>query len=243
MKGIKFVSGEPALYINGARTLAIGDLHLGMEVKLAEHGLHFANVSAKMAESIRRICEKTGAKHLALLGDIKDSIGYPTAQELDSIKEFFEGLKGIEITAIKGNHDAHLEDIFKRIGERLEIRKEIRIGNVTLLHGNALPSSAALEGRHIVTAHGHIAVKDVDGIKKAWLVAVAGQKAESFCKTYNHGIELVVMPAFSPLITGSEVNAGTKSHMPLLSRGIFDFDSAGVYSLGGKFIARAGELA
>lgn len=242
MEGIKFVSGEAALHVSAGKILVIGDLHLGMEVRLAEKGLHFIDASARMAESIRGVCTKTGAKHLVLLGDVKDSIGYPTAQEFDSIKRFFDGLNGIETRIVKGNHDAHIEEIMKRIDKGIEVRKELRLRDVTFLHGNALPSVAAAEGRYIVTAHGHIAVGGVDGVKKAWLVARTGAKMASFCKAYNPRIELVVMPAFSALITGSEVNAGTKSHIPLLNRGIFDFESAGVYSLEGKLAARAGKL-
>ncbi len=243
MTSIKFVSGEAALRIVTAKTLAIGDLHLGREVKLAEKGLHFADVSVKMAESIEGLCSRTGATQVVLLGDVKDSIGYPTTQEFDSIKRFFEGLRGVKIKIVKGNHDAHIEDVMKRIDKGIEIHKELRLGDITFLHGNALPSAAAVEGRYIVTAHGHIAVRDVDTTKKAWLVAKAGAKMASFSKSYNKGIELIVMPAFSVLITGSEVSAGTKQHIPLLNRGIFDFESAGVYSLNGKIVGKVGELA
>ncbi len=238
-----FLNGRPALYLKKDRVLVAGDLHIGVELGMKEKGLFFNKAAEKMASSLLETCKLSGAKSVALLGDVKDSIGVPPREEVEALKEFFAQMHGIEVRIAKGNHDAYLERILKGMGANASVEKEILLGEAALMHGNAWPSDGAMEKQHIITGHGHIAAQVNGRTEKAWLVAGAGKMAAKIYERCNEGIKLVVAPAFNPLITGTRINERTRSFIPLFKGDVFDFNSAKVYALDGSVIGAAGRLA
>lgn len=233
---VSFIKGSPALLIERPRTVVVSDLHIGKEFKLARAGMHFPDASRRMAEQLLEICRKERSRSIIMLGDIKESIGYPPRDELDAIASFFHPLRQMNITIVKGNHDAHIGEILGRIGIGISPVSELLVGRIAMIHGNAMPSEKAMGKDYVIAGHSHIAV-DVNGIaQKGWLVAKVGSKAPDRYGRYNKRARLVVLPAFNSLITGVRVNRNEGWAMPLLRNGIFDSASAKVYDLNGNIV-------
>lgn len=244
---LKFVYNEPALVINDGdeNVLVVGDLHVGAEAKLSDKGVHIYGTGAGMAKRIASTAEEFSARRVILLGDVKDTILYPTLQERRSLSAFFEGLSGLKVTVVAGNHDAHLDEIVDIMPVR-----EVLLDEVALLHGNTWPSEDAVMRKYIVTAHNHIAVsmRDKNGAfyrEKAWLIAPPSPtRARRRYSTFK-AKRLIVMPAYNDLIVGMPVNelsSGKENINPLLRNGIFRHGDTYVYTLRGDYLGKVSEL-
>jgi putative SbcD/Mre11-related phosphoesterase len=231
---VSFLENAPALLVEEERLLVVGDLHIGTEFKMRDAGMIFPNASRKMAEDVLALYKKAKARGIVLLGDVKDSIAYPGKDEYGAITEFFAVLRGVKTIVVKGNHDAHLAEILKRIQVDAEVVNELMLSKTALIHGNALPSEEAMAKEYIVTAHSHIAAEVNERTEKAWLIATPGRNVGKRYEKYNKKIRLVVMPAFSDLIVGLRVTRDIEWHMPLLKNKIFDPDKAVLYDLSGE---------
>ncbi len=238
---IKFIYNEPALLVEneGARWLVVGDLHIGSERRLLEKGVRIYDAWGQMAKSLLSLYSSFSATGLILLGDLKDSILYPESWELESIRRFISELSNLNLKIIKGNHDAHLGEL---IGIKAE--DEFLLGDFAFLHGNALPSQEAMQKKFIITAHNHIAVRIIDengGVysEKAWLIS---KVSKSKCRKFYPGAnasQLIIIPAFNPLILGMPVNEPRKDKdniNPLFRNGIFNYKNSQVYSISGNYI-------
>ena len=220
--------------INSGRMLVVSDLHIGKEFGLSRSGIHFIDATRKMALELRQAYRRNRARKLILLGDIKESIGYPTREEFEAIAAFFHEFRDIDVAIVKGNHDAHLSEILRRIGMNVFPSSELIVDGIAMLHGNRMPSEAAMKKDYLIEGHSHVAV-DVDGkTSKGWLVSRPGIGAAREYPAYNKRIRLVMMPAYSRLITGVSVNGRADWSMPLFRRRIFDPGTAKAYGLDGK---------
>ncbi|MEM3839461.1 MAG: metallophosphoesterase family protein [Candidatus Micrarchaeaceae archaeon] len=232
-----FVKGSPALIIKKEGILVAGDLHIGKEFRLEKSGLHFADATRKMALELLDIYRKTHARRLVLLGDIKDTIGYPPREEFEALASFFNEFRHIKVTVVKGNHDAHLAELLGRIGMAAPVVRELLLRDIAMIHGNALPSSLAMTKKYIIAGHSHIAVNAGGAVAKGWLLACPGKETEERYAGYNKSIKLLVMPAFSSLITGVTVGIDSDGmSMPLMRNRIFDLSTARIYDLDGKLV-------
>ncbi len=238
---VSFIKGSPALLMERPRAVVVSDLHIGREFKLARSGMHFPGASKRMAEQLLEICRKERSMSIIMLGDVKESIGYPQREEFDAIASFFHALRHMNISIVKGNHDAHLGEILKRIGIGVTPVNELLLGRIAMIHGNGLPSEKAMSKDYILAGHSHIAV-EVNGMaQKGWLVAKTGKGAAERYKKYNRRARLVVLPAFSSLITGVRANSEEERSMPLLRNRIFDPESARIYDLNGNAVEPEGQ--
>ncbi len=230
---VSFVNGEPALLIRKEKQLAVSDLHVGLEKKLGESGIHLSNAVDLLADDLLAAYRKSGAKGIIFLGDFKESIMYMTRTERDSMLRFFAKISGIECRFIRGNHDAHLEEILKSVGISKALEDEVLLDKVALMHGNALPSKEAMEKNYIAVGHGHFAANINGAERKVWFIAKPGKQANSTYPGYNKRIKLVILPAFNRAITGTNISRGSEEHMPLLRNKVFDFNSAKIIGLDG----------
>ncbi|MEM3228011.1 MAG: metallophosphoesterase [Candidatus Micrarchaeaceae archaeon] len=228
---ILFVNNEPALFVTGERCIVAGDMHIGIELKLAEKGINLPGLAKAMGKKLYGIAKSTKAERIVLLGDVKESVGYPTREEEKAIGDFFEELRGMRIDITKGNHDGNLEKVFSSLGIEAGITSEVLLGDVALMHGNALPSEEAMLKDYIVVAHGHIALDIGGSLSKTWLIAKAADGVNR--KTGNVRAKLIVAPPFNEMVVGSKISANTQNYIPLLRRGLFDFYSAHLFSLDG----------
>jgi uncharacterized protein len=237
---IEFIEDSPALLVKKERLLVVGDLHIGRDVKLRRSGIYLPNATEKLAENLLMLYKRHSAKGIVLLGDIKDSVGYPTKEEYHEISQFFYRLRNAHLRITKGNHDPRIEELIKRLGADVDVEKEVLLEKVALMHGHAMPSDEAMEKDCIITGHSHPAVSINGRLEKAFAIARLGSGVGKFYKKYNKRIRLVVMPAFNELITGSDVGS-IGDFSPLFRKRIFDLRKAEVYDLGKSLLGTPSE--
>ncbi len=247
MEGVRFVYGKPVAILDAdmGALLVVGDLHIGIERTLANGSVHFYNAADRMGKEISGIADEFGVRHIAILGDVKDSVLYPDRAERGAIQRFFAALGKYEIVLLRGNHDAHIEEVVD-----IPVRNEAIVGHFALVHGNGWPSDRAMRCDAIFTAHNHMALVFDDEMgghyrEKAWLIAgAAATNARRRYPNYNRKIKLVMMPAFNEFITGSlPVVRGRSGINPLLRNRIFDYGNGMVYTLRGDMAGSLKSLA
>ncbi len=235
---MRFLYNQPAIFHKGA--LIIGDTHFGIEERLRKQGIHYSNISEQILEKVISLIKKTKAKKLILLGDVKENI---TSVD-DITKKIFETLqKKIEVIVVRGNHDGGIETICDNIKPSSGFVYE----SLALIHGNAWPAAELMQCRYLVSAHQHpqIELKDSLGkiyAKPAWLILpVAKSKIKIFYK-FNKKIQLILIPAFNPLV-GKTLKLSAEKHLgPLLSNKLFKLNDAIVYQLNGTSLGKLKNL-
>jgi uncharacterized protein len=236
---VSLVKGAPALLIKKERTLVVGDLHIGLDLKYGREGISFHGATERMSGKLLELCEETGARSVVIIGDVKESISYPGFGEFMELKRFFAALKGLKVSIAKGNHDGEMEKVLKNLDLDIELRKEIFVDGVALMHGNAWPSEEAMRKRYLVVGHRHFAVDSDGRIEKAWLFAGAGRQIGERYNRYNKGIRLIVTPPFNDMILGSAMDNDTGDSMPLFRQKVFDWKRTKVYDLDKRLVRRA----
>ncbi|MCL4387849.1 metallophosphoesterase [Candidatus Marsarchaeota archaeon] len=245
--GLRFVYGEPVLLLRAKRSewLVVGDIHIGAERRISDKGIRVYNLWEQMSRKLLSLAGTFSAKGLVLTGDIKDSILYPESWEQNDIRRFAKSLSGLEVVALRGNHDAHIGEIMG-----IELKDELTLGDYALLHGNKWPSKEAMSKKVLITGHNHVAVRITDangGVysEKAWLIAsINTSNAKKFYAS-SKAKSLIVMPAFNPLILGTPVGAERHDKdniSPLFRNGVFDYANADVYSIDGIYMGKVNSL-
>jgi metallophosphoesterase superfamily enzyme len=233
------IDGSPGIVIADIGTLVVGDMHIGMEEKLGRQGIHFGSASERLGTDVMGLCSEFGLKRIVFLGDVKDSIGYPDRIEYDELGSFFGGIHGMDIRIAKGNHDGNIEKVLKVIGVEAEIGLEILIGRYAFMHGHTEPSVEAMQRRCLFAGHGHFGIRNGDLTEKAFIVAKIDKRSIGKAyERYDRNERLVMVPAFSPLITGTEVSRSLERHMPAL-RGIFNLRDSTIITTDGRRIKTA----
>ncbi len=196
-------------------TLVVADLHLGYEDALRERGveLPYEQYPWIKGEILRYIRERD-PETVILNGDIKHEFGGALSQEWREVLDLIRSLReeGVRIEAVRGNHDNYLIPILLREG--IEIRDPyLLLGNVMYFHGHkellAIPEGVDL----IVMGHEHPAISLRDDLG-------GGHKFKVFLKGIYMGIEVLVLPALSPLAPGTDIlKVGSSGLLsPLLRR-------------------------
>ncbi len=187
----------------------IADLHIGLE----ERALATFRVSTRhMLERIKALREE-GVRKVVLNGDIKHSFGKDTTQEWEEIRLFVEKLRewGMEVVAVKGNHDNYVENILR--GSTYSV---FHVGPLTITHGHL-----EVEVRPytiIGNEHPALALRDeVGGMIKLPAFVV-----------FKEG--LTVLPAFNPLVKGSDVRGWPASALSPALRQV-EIEEGRVYAI------------
>ena len=110
MNSLKQIGSEPALLLRRGKekVVAVGDLHIGWEVTLAQQGIHVPSQTGKMLQRLRTILEKEQPSRLIMLGDVKHSVTGAELEEWRDVPEFFEEL--VKLVAHAHKRRAHVED-------------------------------------------------------------------------------------------------------------------------------------
>ena len=190
---------DAGLFLEKEKILIISDLHLGYEDAIVNSGVFIPRFQVQ--EIIRRflrIAEKAGKVNALIInGDFKHEFGRTTRNEwIDSKKILEEFSKYCDkIVIVKGNHDIRL-DTFKK-GINLEIVKSIQLGKYLILHGEEIPKEIPKMVKTIIIGHEHPAVSIRDEIR--------AEKFKCFLVGKWKGKNLVSMPAFNPVVEGTDV--------------------------------------
>ena len=204
------------LFLKKEKILIISDLHLGYEESLVRNGVLIPRFQIEdIIKRFVKIAEKLGKINAVIInGDFKHEFGRTTRHEwLDSKKILEEFSKHCEkIIIVEGNHDIRL-DTFKR-GINLEIVKSIQLDEYLILHGEEIPKEIPKEVKTIIIGHEHPAVSIRDEIR--------AEKFKCFLVGKWKGKNLIAMPAFNPVVEGTDVQK-EKLLSPFLKQDLTDF--------------------
>jgi len=219
MKSPLFVTGEPALVFG--KILFIADIHIGIENEYRLSGLNMPSQTGKLLSRIESLLEKTKARKLVLIGDIKHKVPGISWQEEREVPAFLSRLaEKVEMHVVPGNHDGGIAKYIPR-GVKLYPMAGMLFGKVYASHGHAWPEPSFLQAKYLVMSHSHPQVEFRDRLgytwrERVWIRAGLDRKrlSEKYAKSLEgarapsgHRLpELIVMPAFNPLSGGIPVN-------------------------------------
>ncbi|MEM0343681.1 MAG: metallophosphoesterase [Thermoplasmata archaeon] len=232
------VADVPALLtVQEGRQVVVADLHIGLEAQLRASGFNIPSQTPRMLSVLERLSER--ADGLVILGDLKHkipSVGYRENREigpfLSRLKESYR-----RITLVAGNHDGGISSVLPD-GVCVCPGRGHVLGDVGLFHGHVWPSEEVMRAKSVVMGHIHPAVRLVDSlgamsVEKCWVRAKL--KKKKVAERYSHcPEELVIVPAFNPLLTGTPINASKGSMIgPLMRNGLLDERRTHVFLLDG----------
>lgn len=180
---------DRAVYLPSTETLVVADLHIGREAA--------ANVSAPLGErsdllerlsNLRSVFEPT---QLVIAGDLLHSFSTVPEGVTETVDRLYQDCvdDGVEVVAIEGNHDRLLETVWPT-----DIRSAVKLDDGTVIcHGHEEPE---LSGNRYLIGHDHPAIT-IEGVKRpCCCVDSSGYRDD----------ELIVLPAFTRLAGGVELN-------------------------------------
>jgi hypothetical protein len=190
---------EPALAIEGEKkTLVVADTHVGIEYELLKKGINIPHQTEQVKSSIERLIRNTGAHRLILLGDIKHNIPAVSVLETKTVPRFLDF--SIPVDIIKGNHDGSIEALTS-----VPVHPYMSLDGILLSHGHRNIPDVPFET--LIVGHSHPAIEITDELgnrtkEKCW---IRGQ--------FPDGRDIIIVPAFNPLITGIAFN-GARERIP-----------------------------
>ena len=240
---IEPVPDMPALVVRGRKKWAcIADLHLGIEAELRASGFNIPNQTRKVISMIESL--EGYADRMIILGDVKQRITHATPREDKDLRSVMDVVMRLfqAVVITPGNHDGGLKDIVPE-GCIVTPLNGTVVEGAGALHGHVWPSEEVMATKTIITAHVHPSILLEDSLggranEKCWMRAK--MRKEKANERYGScPDEMVVMPAFNPLITGTPVNAPGGGRLgPLLRNGFADDDAMTVYLLDGTNLGR-----
>ncbi len=243
---IKFVLNEPALFLDDIQALVIGDLHIGIEYELGKSGINLPAQVKKMQKKIENLIRKTKSKHLVILGDIKHQVPGISYLEETSIPRFFMELKEkTKVYVCLGNHDTFLKEL---LSEEIEIydSRGFAIKNYGFFHGHAWPSKQLFLCKYLITSHVHPTLLFTDRlghriIEPVWIRCKLDRaKIEKKYKIKSKTTEMIIVPAFNKLLSGSNINV-SKIKNEFINPVMNEFvkkDKSDLYLLDGTYLGR-----
>lgn len=238
------VPGTPALTIGKSRkSLVVADLHIGIELDLRERGIIIPSQTGEIGERLLSLCEAEGPERLIVLGDVRHNIPVPSRSEARGLFSLFERL--LEVTSVEvvpGNHDGLIGELVPR-GVKVHTSRGVTVWGVGLAHGHSWPSKAVMRCREVVIGHNHpsISFRDSLGLsttEQCWLRGPVDQGKAGERYPDARG-ELIVMPSFTQLRSGTQVNMPDVPLLgPLLANGYADVGSMDVYLLDGTYLGK-----
>jgi hypothetical protein len=162
------VNDSPSLLLQGEgeRVLVIGDLHIGWEITLAQHGIHVPSQTPKLADRLLDIIAKSSPTRIVFLGDVKHTVVGAELEEWRDIPEFFEKIVPVvpDIQIIQGNHDGNIEPMTPAQVKILPPSGIALWGKYGLFHGHAWPAPELLGCESLIQGHLHPVVAFTDAL-------------------------------------------------------------------------------
>jgi len=187
------ISNDLCAILGRQRAVVISDLHIGYESVMEDSGLHLPRIqTASMRESLLRIMERHAPEQVIILGDLKHEFSRNLAQEWNEVREFLSLItERAEITVIRGNHDNYLATISSKLG--LTLMDEYEADGIHFAHGHQY-----IAKRPLVIGHEHPSVRLFDSV---------GAYLKMPCFVHLPKQQILVVPAFSPLASGTSFNS------------------------------------
>lgn len=239
------VPDHPALLVN-KRTLAVADLHIGIEDELRKAGFFLPSQTDKIAKRLEELRRVTGAPRLVILGDVKHNVSGVSGLENRDLPSFFERLSRAfdDIYIAPGNHDGKIKVLLPK-SVRFMKTSGFVLDRVGYIHGHAWPGLEVMRSQHLIMGHNHPAVMLIDKlgtktIRPCWMRVDFRGRSKKFPKMPK---DAVVVPSFNELCGGVPVNDVSTIFMgPLMRDTYVDLRNARLYLLDGTFLGSMGNL-
>ncbi len=187
LKNIK-LTPEKAAIINDVAVIA--DLHLGFENVMQTKGVAIPRMQIKMiVDSVKKILDKYSIRRLIIAGDFKHEFSKNLPYEWEDVRTFIEAID-VDISVVRGNHDNFLATILSEYG--IELKEYERVGEYYVVHGHK-----DVEFEKVIMGHEHPVIK----------LRVRGGTYSFPCYLIADNSK-IVLPAFSPLMQGSDILQG-----------------------------------
>ncbi len=203
------------IFLEDVSTLVVADLHIGYEEALEVKGIHIpVSQYPRIKKELEAMIKRTNPERIVLVGDVKHEFGDITRQEWNELIDLFRFLKEEipEVHVVRGNHDNFLVPIIRKFGARFH-EEGFLLDYVYFTHGHKELLIESLSAELIVIGHEHpaIAIRDDLGVKHKFKCLLHGDYGDK---------ELIVLPAISPFMPGTEINAVTANDLlsPILRR-------------------------
>ncbi|WP_075936742.1 metallophosphoesterase [Halosegnis longus] len=185
---------DRAVYLPAAGTLVLSDLHIGrdessnLELRVGEHG--------DLTARFERLLARFSPEEVVVAGDFLHSFSTLPRGVMETVRELKTACReaGARLVVTPGNHDAMLDAVWDG-----PTHSEYRVGDWVVCHGHEEPTADA-EG--YIVGHDHPAI-DIEGQRRPCYLAGAGVYGDS---------DLLMLPAFTRLAGGVEVNAMYARH-------------------------------
>lgn len=184
-----FATSFFSLYNARENTIIVADLHLGYEGVLRSQGVMIPNYQKKIIkERLEKMIKKYEPDTIIVNGDFKHEFGKNLRQEWREVGEMLEFLlQKSKVILIKGNHDNFLKTIASKFNVPVKMQMDMK--GIIIAHGHV-----AVKGKKMILAHEHPSIHIRDKV---------GASLRLPC--YMVSPSIIVMPAFSPLATGTDV--------------------------------------
>ncbi len=247
---LRIVPGDAAIIFSmgDERTLLISDLHLGLEKELAKKGFSLPAYSVKMVGRVRDLAEKYGTKRLAVLGDVKHTVGKVEDIDWGVVPWFFDTMLDLfeSVEVVPGNHDGSIKAV---LPPRVKLHPSQGAvlgsgrGRVGVAHGHAWPSEEAIACKNLVIGHSHFTYEMRDQLgsrtrESVWVsgsydVAQLMEGAGYKSRAKGEG-KLIVMPSFNRMVGGQPINRSKSFQFgPVLSSRSVSLEEADIFLLDG----------
>ena len=231
MTDFEIIDSKPAIYLPKIDLIAIADLHLGLEASMTSRGNYIPEFQLEdLKNEISDLKDETGSDRILINGDLKNqySTTYSEKREISELLDFLK-TEFEDIIIIEGNHDTFIEETVKE--KELRVLESYKKDGILFIHGHEKVDE---EFEVLVIGHEHpaLALTDEIGVTEKVSCLLHGETERG---------EIFVLPAFSKISNGSEVNRMQKSELlsPILrDTGITDFEAyaisreAGVFDFG-----------
>lgn len=241
--GFKLIKGEPALL--AGETLVIADTHIGYEGEIRLKGIKLPSLTKRILTRVLSLAEKTSARRLLILGDLKHTVYGPRGLEWMEIPEFMRKIvsKFEWVGVVPGNHDG---DLYAVLPEGVELMDPdgVLLNGILFTHGHKrvdtiLSKKGGGSVRTVVVGHFHPAVELLDDLGYRYVIPVWVRGMLS------SKVEILLMPAFNENIGKLIVNNPERISEELrgfLKTGSINLQEAEAYSLDLVFLGKIGEM-
>ncbi len=247
---LKIVPGDAALVFSnsGQTTLLVSDLHLGLEKEMAKKGFSLPAYSVKMVDRIRDLAERHRASRLAVLGDVKHTVGKVEDIDWGVVPWFFDTMLDLfeSVEVVPGNHDGNIRTV---LPPRVKLHSSHGTvmgagrGRIGVAHGHAWPSEEAIFTKNLVIGHSHFTYEMRDALgtrtrESVWVsatydVAQLMEGAGYRSKAEGEG-RLTVMPPFNRMVGGHPINRSKSFQFgPVLSSRSVSLEKADIFMMDG----------
>ena len=242
---IRPIPDHAALLIDGT-ILAVADLHIGLEERLAEAGVFVPPQAEKMAGEIEALASEHDAKTLVVLGDVKHFVPRMASRERRDVVRFFQRLQETfdAMYVAQGNHDGTLRHVVPRY-VKFRAPQGFVLGDVGFTHGHAWPYAKVMGTKALVMGHNHpaVAFRDAMGsraVQPCWMRIPFHRRHARYAKLPK---EAIVVPALNELCGGVPVNDRRVNFLgPLFDPALLKVDDADIHLLDGTHLGKLRDL-